>query len=130
MSKNTSPVVDEARKKHLLKLEMGRHYSFLTIWTRRYADMKARTDGQPNKRSNSAGKELLSKEEFTKWCTAKPQFIMFMVIYMDWVASGFNPMLAPSVDRIDNSRGYTVDNMQWLTFAENMEKHDKPIDWM
>jgi hypothetical protein len=29
---------------------------------------------------------------------------------------------------VDNERGYTVDNMQWVTFVENMEKHDKPME--
>ncbi len=117
----------EQRKKRLAALQYQRHYSFTTIWTRRYADMKARTEGQHSKRTASYGKECLSKEEFIEWCTTNPNFIIFNVIYMDWARSGFDMMLSPSVDRINNDKGYTVDNMQWVTFVENMEKHDKPI---
>jgi hypothetical protein len=47
-----------------------------------------------------------------------------MVIYMDWARSGFDLMLAPSVDRVDSKLGYTADNMQWLTFVENCEKNN------
>ncbi|HWT40767.1 MAG TPA: hypothetical protein VN081_05910, partial [Dongiaceae bacterium] len=84
----------EARKARLKQLELQRHYSFMTIWTRRYADMKARTSGQPSKRTASYGKECLTKEEFIEWCTSQPNFTMFLVIYMDWQRSGFNMMLA------------------------------------
>jgi len=89
----------EARKKRLANLQYQRRYSFTTIWTRRYADMKARTDGQRSKRSASSGKECLSKEDFIEWCKSQPHFTIFLVIYMDWVRSDFNPMLCPSVDR-------------------------------
>lgn len=125
--KNTE--TKEHRIKRLAGLEYQRHYSFATIWTRKYADMRARTSGQRSKRCNSYGKSCLSKEEFTKWCTSQPQLTIFIIIYMDWVRSGFNVMLSPSVDRIDNNKGYTIDNMEWMTLMENMEKHDKPIDW-
>lgn len=120
----------EQRKARLAQLEYHRHYNFMTIWTRRYADMKARVEGRSTNRSNSFGHELLPRAEFLKWCTTQPHFIVFMVIYMDWVRSDFNLMFAPSIDRIDSSRGYTADNMQWMTFVENCEKnnHD-PVDF-
>lgn len=120
----------EQRKARLAQLEYQRHYSFTTIWTRRYAEMKSRVEGRSTNRSHSFGKELLSKEDFIKWCTSEPHFIIFMVIYMDWVRSGFNLMFAPSVDRVNSKLGYTADNMQWLTFVENCEKNNiDPVDF-
>lgn len=120
----------EQRKHRLAQLEYYRHYSFTTIWTRRYAEMKSRTEGRSTNRSNSFGKELLSKDEFIAWATSQPHFLIFMVIYMDWVRSGFDIMLAPSIDRIDSKKGYTADNLQWLTFVENCEKNNyDPVDF-
>jgi hypothetical protein len=34
-------------------------------------------------------------------------------------SSEFNRKLAPTVDRIDSSKGYSLDNMRWLTHSEN-----------
>lgn len=120
----------EQRSARLAQLKYQRHYSFTTIWARRYAEMKSRVEGRSTNRSNSFGKELLSLAEFKEWCTSDPHFTIFLVIYMDWVRSGFNLMLTPSVDRVDSKLGYTADNMQWLTFVENCEKNNiDPVDF-
>lgn len=121
----------EQKKARYARLEFHRHYNFTLIWTRRYADMKARVEGRSTNRSHSQGKELLSKAEFEEWCISQPHFTIFLVIYMDWVRSGFNMLLAPSIDRVDSALGYTSDNMQWMTFVENCEKNNKdPIDFL
>lgn len=121
----------EQRKARLARLEFHRHYNFTLIWTRRYADMKARVDGRSTNHSHSFGQDLLSKEEFEEWCVSQPHFTIFLVIYMDWVRSDFNMMLSPSIDRVDSTKGYTADNMQWMTFIENCEKNNKdPIDFL
>ena len=45
-----------------------------------------------------------------------------------WVESGFDMQKSPSIDRIDVSKGYTFDNMQFISFAENSIKDRyKPI---
>lgn len=43
----------------------------------------------------------------------------FDKLYDDWVSSGFDKKLSPSIDRVDTSKGYTLDNMRWLTHSEN-----------
>lgn len=39
-----------------------------------------------------------------------------------YIASGKKRSLAPSVDRIDNRRGYSLDNIQIITVGENSRK--------
>jgi len=122
---------EEKRAVRLARAEEHRHYDFTMIWARRYAEMKARVEGRSTNHSCSQGKELLSREDFSIWCKTNPHFIMFVVIYLDWVRSDFNLMLAPSIDRVDPDLGYTSDNMQWLTFIENCEKnHKDPMDYL
>ena len=52
----------------------------------------------------------------------------FDSLYNKWKDSGFLSYLAPSVDRIDNSDDYKIDNIQFLTRQENSRKdHTKDI---
>ena len=36
--------------------------------------------------------------------------------------SDYDRRLCPTVDRIDSKKGYTMDNMQWLTHSENSRR--------
>lgn len=83
---------------------------------RLYRNMKSRVLGiQKQKAHLYEGKELLPKEEFYAWAKSKKFYKMYAV-YCD---SGRDRRLAPTVDRIDSSLGYTVSNMRWLTHSEN-----------
>lgn len=85
-----------------------------------YRNMKSRVDGvQWMKAHLYLGKSLLPKEEFYEWamsCNA------FHRLYREWVESGYDRKLAPSVDRLDSSRGYEIDNMEWITHSENSRR--------
>jgi len=43
-------------------------------------------------------------------------------LYRDWIKSGHVHKLIPTVDRIDNNKGYGLDNIQFLTLSENARK--------
>lgn len=93
------------------------HNGFLM---RMYRNMKSRIRGvQKEKYHLYEGKELLSKDEFYKWAKNSMEFYNLFQIYRD---SGFNRKLAPSVDRIDSSKGYSIDNMEWVTHSENSRR--------
>lgn len=95
---------------------------------RMYRNMKSRVTGvQKQKNHLYFGKELLDKELFYEWAKHSP---MFMVLWNKYESSGYLRTLAPTVDRVDSSKGYNLDNMQWVTHSVNssrgsLSKHEK-----
>jgi hypothetical protein len=71
---------------------------------------------------------IYSLEWFTEWCLNNK---IFITLFNNWVNSGYNTDLAPSVDRVNNEIGYTETNIQVMTWKENYEKEyvnrNKPI---
>ena len=64
-----------------------------------------------------------TRAELKDWLLAQPHFIP---LYNAWVESGYVKNLKPSVDRINDSIGYTFENIQLVTFGENTKKqYDK-----
>ena len=63
-----------------------------------------------------AGKEILSKEDFYEWSLTNPEYLN---LHTQWVASGYDRKLSPSIDRIDPDGGYTFGNIRWVTHSEN-----------
>lgn len=57
-----------------------------------------------------------SKEELIEWALNQPNF---NILYNNWVQSGHNKWERPSIDRIDNFKTYSLDNIQLVTFKEN-----------
>lgn len=97
--------------------------------------MQSRIEGvQHHKHHLYHGKEIMSREEFYAWSLSDPDFIR---LYAEWVESGFDRRLSPSVDRIDASLGYVEGNVRWLTHSENSrrgayarnEKYGMPSRW-
>ena len=87
---------------------------------RMYRNMKSRITGvQSEKAHLYLGKDILSKEEFYKWALSNPKFMEMFNLY---TVSNYTQKLAPTVDRIESSKGYSTDNMQWLTHSENSQK--------
>lgn len=100
-------------------------YSIQRIFSRKYSKMKSKsikpqTGGRVYK---IMGQEILSKEDWYKWCYEEKNYKKFMKIYNNWVQSGFNQKLVPSIDRINNDKTYEVGNLQWLTLSENIIKY-------
>lgn len=87
----------------------------------KYNSMRRRINGL-NLHSNLLGKELLSKEDFIKWAFGEGKK-SFMKLYKVWVKNDFPRKLSPSIDRIDNNKGYVLGNLQWLTQSDNVKKY-------
>lgn len=88
---------------------------------RKYHHMKGRIEGHSYYPGAYmwAGKELLPKEDFYKWAMDNKDF---HTLWDKWVESGYERKLCPSVDRIDSSIGYTIPNMQFVTFSVNCKR--------
>ncbi len=87
---------------------------------RLYRNMKSRVTGvQKLKQHLYKDKELLPKDEFYKWASNDSEFHR---LFSDYEESKYERKLAPSVDRIDSSKGYTLDNMEFVTMSENSRR--------
>jgi hypothetical protein len=87
---------------------------------RLYRNMQSRVEGiQKQKYHLYKDKELIDRQSFYVWAKTNARFYYLFII---WEESGYNRKLAPSVDRIDSSKGYTIDNMEWVTHSENSRR--------
>lgn len=62
---------------------------------------------------------LYTREELAAWLYSHG----YVAIHTAWVTSGYEKWLIPSVDRIDNSIGYQLDNIQLGTWKDNADAY-------
>lgn len=60
-----------------------------------------------------------TNKELQDWAFTQNKF---WELYISYVCSGFKTKLVPSFDRIDSSLGYTLDNIQLMTWEDNNKK--------
>lgn len=108
-----------------LAYDQNRHrYSIQRIFNHRYAGIGVRCRGV-GRTYHVTGKDFLTKGEWNTWCYAPETYKRFMRAYELWVQNNFNEKFAPSIDRVDNTKGYILGNLQWLTKSENCSKYTK-----
>lgn len=86
-----------------------------------YSEISRRCKTFDSKRPKYYGKIKCAKEEFINKFVDNKQFLNQ---YQKWQNSGFKRKFAPSVDRIDNNKDYTLDNIQFIQQNLNSKK-----DW-
>lgn len=71
-----------------------------------------------NKNSKRRGhkKPKYTKQQLMDWCIKETEFIK---IYINWCKSGFVKDLKPSIDRKENDKGYSFDNIRVTTWDDN-----------
>ncbi len=67
---------------------------------------------------------LYTKKELIAWCLSQEKF---HELYDDWIESGCDRYMVPSVDRIIDSKSYFFGNIQLMTWKENSDKYCKSI---
>ena len=72
-----------------------------------------------NSRSRGHSLPNYSFEEFIQWVKEQNDFLK---LYQIWVDSEYDTDLIPSVDRKDDDLGYSLDNIQLMTWGENKAK--------
>lgn len=84
---------------------------------RTYRNMQSRVKGIVKGKIHLYGDlDILPRDEFYEWSLSNEDFNS---LYDDWVNSGYDKKLSPSIDRVDVEKGYVPDNMRWLTHSEN-----------
>lgn len=84
---------------------------------RAYRNMYSRvTGGQKNKNHIYLGLDILSKEEFYNYSRNNKDFLK---LFKHWKEEGYPRKLAPSVNRINSNKGYSLDNIEWITQSLN-----------
>ena len=63
-----------------------------------------------------------SFNELYEWCICQD---IFHELYTKWVKGGYCKYLKPSIDRLDDYKGYSFDNIQLMTWGENDKKGHK-----
>lgn len=116
---------------HLRKLEWQRKQRALTgnrytktyektphgFLMRLHRNMRSRVLGIQKKRAHLyLGLSVLPREEFYSWAQTHSEFWR---LWRNWQLSGHARKLVPTVNRIDSEKGYTLDNMEWLTHSAN-----------
>jgi hypothetical protein len=82
--------------------------------------MKSRVEGKvsnPTKNNKYyLGLPIMPRDVFLNWARNHPDFLR---LYKAYVSSDFNQKLAPTLNRINSSKGYTLDNVEWMTHSLN-----------
>lgn len=85
-----------------------------------YRNMLSRVSGvTKNKNHLYLGKDILEKELFYDFSLRNKKF---NVLFKNWELNNYERKTTPSIDRIDTDKGYTLDNIQWVTFSENCRR--------
>lgn len=61
-------------------------------------------------------------DSFTLWMKKQPNFSK---LYNNWIDSDFDKNLTPSCDRLDATKGYSFDNIELVTWRENLIREVK-----
>jgi hypothetical protein len=111
-----------------LDRKIGRHSSCrecANIATRRYKKSKEGLirgmyiQEKRNSKQRKHNPPNYSLDEFRDWFYAQNNF---EELYDEWVDSNYNKHLTPSVDRIDDLKPYTVENIRLVTWISNVKK--------
>ena len=112
--------------KHYSDYDKNRHRNNIDrLFKNKYSGMKTRVLGKNTHKSSVEGKKLLSHKDFLIWCYERDNMIMFLRLYEKWKNGKYARKLCPSIDRINNDKGYILGNLQWITQQQNSIKHSK-----
>lgn len=84
------------------------------IYNRQKANSKTRGHPQPE----------YTKKTLEEWVMAQD---LYHDIFSKWCEYGYLKIMKPSIDRVDDFKHYTLDNIQLMTWGENKRKQTQDI---
>ena len=105
----------EKIKNYKKKYYRGNMNSFFLI---KYQGMKARA------KKRKMNPPTFTKTELISWVLNQPNFNQ---LWKNWEESNYNTLLSPSINRLDNSKSYSFDNIELITWGENYKKGSEYI---
>lgn len=84
-----------------------------------YSTIKARVTHKDKLRPKYFGLDVCTRDEFINRFINDEQFLK---LYKEWQVSGFKRIKCPSIDRIDNEKGYTLNNIEFIKHGINSGK--------
>jgi len=109
--KNPAVIRDCYCYSHLRKATITRFLSSL------YTVMNRRIKGKGTRRPDLyLSKPIMPKDVFMNWAKNHPDFLS---LYKQWITCNFDRKLTPTVNRMNPNKGYTLDNVEWLTNSQN-----------
>ena len=85
------------------------------------------TYNQMVRRTNKRKMKPLSFTKEALWNWVISQKKLFNVLWDDWAESNYNTSLIPSINRLDDYKSYTFDNMELTTWEDNNKKGNKSL---
>lgn len=84
---------------------------------RTYRNMLNRVKGILKSKSHLyEGLEILNKEDFYNFSMNDENY---NALFEGYKENNYELKFAPSIDRIDSTKGYTLENIRWISFSEN-----------
>lgn len=95
---------------------------------RKYRNMQSRVNGVQKLKAHLYNNlEILDREDFYRWALSSVEFHR---LFKEYENNDYPMKICPSIDRVDPLKGYTIDNIRWLTHSENsrLTSRNKIID--
>lgn len=100
-NKKDTRINTDRNKEYYKKYDWVRHHTNRSRFlSHKYTNLVNRALGRSSRLTGATGKPYLSKKEWKKWCIETGE--TFEKLWNEWVISGYERNLCPSVDRIDN----------------------------
>lgn len=86
-----------------------------------YLNAKQRVLGQDKKRPSYKGLPICTMKQFKAFILRTN----YRDLWAAWVKSGYRLVHTPTIDRLDKLKGYTLDNIEIVTYSENTKRRDR-----
>ncbi len=92
--------------------------------TKKYVVKLIYSNQKINSKTRGHNPPTYNRKELKEWLYSKDKF---HVMYDNWKSLDYQKEYKPSVDRVDDNIGYTMANIQLMTFGDNLLKANKDI---